>query len=168
MDYTNKACALFQMSHPAPHLLPSFLKLAMPTSMPGNYDDMERLIAQMSRKDGEGYNQDHVVAAAKYFETMVRPEDDGGEPSKELSDWITNRQIIANALRSLHAEYGGDALFNLVELFEANTGMEGLAALHDDRATFGTQEIESENAQPDSQEYSFPDEDDDDDGNAPE
>lgn len=171
MDYTNKACALFQMSNPAPHLLPSFLKLAMPTSMPGNHDEMERRMEQMSRKDDEGYDQDDVKAAARYFQTMVRPEDDGeSEPSEDLFEWQQKRDRIFNALYSCFVNNQQDeALDDFIEQFKANTGMEGLASPPDGGATFDTQTPpESENAQPGSQEYSLPDENDDDDGNAPE
>ena len=168
MDYTNKVCALFQMSNSTPHLLPSFLKLAMPTSMPGNHDEMERLMEQMSWNNDEGYNQDHVLEAANYFETMVRPEDDGeSEPSEDLFEWQQKRQRIYDAL--YWGFNKGGALDDIIEQFKANTGMEGLASPPDGGATFDTQTPESENAQPGSQEYSLPDdEDDDDDGNAPE
>ena len=105
---------------------------------------------------------------ANYFETMVRPEDDGeSEPSEDLFEWQQKRQRIYDALYWCFNK--GGALDDIIEQFKANTGMEGLASPPDGGATFDTQTPESENAQPGSQEYSLPDdEDDDDDGNAPE
>ena len=139
--------------------------------MPGNHGKLEELMEKMSRKDDEGYNQDHVLAAARYFQTMVRPEDDGeSEPSEDLFEWQQKRDRIFHALYLCLLDNQQDkALDDFIEQFKANTGMEGLASPPDGGATFDTQTPpESENAQPDSQEYSFPDEDDDDDGNMPE